>query len=418
MPGDGGARHFAGVIANATNGTVNINENTTFGAPPTLSNAGTVNIAGGKTLSSASSSYTQTAGKTVLAANTSSLSVPSGTVQIQGGALRGTGTAGPDVVVSGTGRVDPGLTNPTTPGTMTVGDDYAHGSGNLEIDFFGDDSHDVLATADQVDLGGTLKLDANGNGSLGPFVPSGGESFVIMTFAGLNGDEFDTIDVVGLPAGWTFEVIYNPTNVTVQTTATRDVSLSASNKNVIFGKNFTLSGAISSSAATCKGPGVEVALSRTMKDDDSVQELTTTTTAANGSFSFTRKADENAEYRVAVDGTAQCTEAQSGDVSVDVRKKIKATASKNPVEKREEFKLTGEIVPCGAHAGDTMILYKVVEAGGRVEELDRKPTNGQCKATFTTRIPATRTFLLKSPAEAGHLDHITGFTKIKVTVQN
>jgi hypothetical protein len=135
------------------------------GARATFINTGTVDIQTG-TLTTAGN-YTQSAGQTIVRGTLR----PSGTADIRGGTLGGTGTV--QARVTNSGRLAPGL----SPGVLTINGNYiqsAQGELVLEVNGYGTGvGHDQLRVNGTVSLGGKLTL-------LGEFLPTAGDFFTLL----------------------------------------------------------------------------------------------------------------------------------------------------------------------------------------------------------------------------------------------
>ena len=266
-------------------------------------------------------------------------------------------------------------------------------------------------------LDGTLEIDDVG---YTPLTPGAAVPVVTTPAALLRTGEFDSIVSLGGLGSFTYVPLYSSSDLQLLVKYERTFStLDASQKNVVFGKNFKITGEVDSTSAECFDE-VQVTLFREQVDGGGTGDVATKSTNPEGGFTFTRTADENSRHWVETTGAdANCAPVESTEKTVNVRKKVKVTSSKNPVAKREPFKLTVQISPCAGHEGDKVILFKVQEEGGRIDEISRKDSNDNCKATFNfpDGIGATKSYLAKSPAAEGHLDHITGFGKIKIKVE-
>jgi hypothetical protein len=200
-----GLRNFA---TNTSAGAFTIRNNKDVTTPGAFSNAGDVTMGGNSTFTS-TGDYTQSGGLTLLGTTTSELVASGACVDIQGGVLRGRGTAEPCVDVSG-GQVQPGL----SPGILNVDGTYTQSAGTLDIEVGGTTpgtGHDQLAVTGAADLGGAMALD-----TVSAFSPSDGDSFVVMTYGSRVGTStFDTVTWADLDPSLNFTVNYNPTNVTV-----------------------------------------------------------------------------------------------------------------------------------------------------------------------------------------------------------
>ena len=180
------------------------------GEAQAVENAGAVQLNGA--FNPVGTGYTQTAGTTTLGAPGGAINLsPGGAVGLQGGTLRGTGSiTGGDLSNSG-GTVAPG----TSPGTLTLTDDYTQGSGGaLAVEISGaapGTGHDQLVVGGTAALAGTLSVATSG------FTPSTGQQFKVVdaptppTAPTVTGS-FATVQHTG---GSTYSVAVNPTDVTL-----------------------------------------------------------------------------------------------------------------------------------------------------------------------------------------------------------
>ena len=157
-----------------------------------------ITIPGGTTLTSAAT-FTQTAGITTVEAG-ATLGGPGSTFALQQGVLRGTGTAGGDVVNDG-GIVRPG----TSTGILTIGGDYTqNATGTLETEIAGlapGSGYDRLAVGGTATLAGALDLSVEG-----PFDPPRSSTYDVLT-ASTRVGAFDAVGGPDLP-GRHYEVEY------------------------------------------------------------------------------------------------------------------------------------------------------------------------------------------------------------------
>lgn len=199
LPGVGGARWLNQAITNKGTGAININADTS-GFFMRVANAGTINVAAGKTLSFGEP-LTQTSGALVV--NGTLTTGPP--VTIEGGVLRGAGTVTASTVSNSGGTVQPG--NP--PGTLAISGDYTQGAaGTFATAIAGStpgSGYSRLAVSGNATLDGTLDV-TNG------FAPATGQTFQILTAGGTRSGAFSTTTVHGEPG---YDVQYNPAEVTL-----------------------------------------------------------------------------------------------------------------------------------------------------------------------------------------------------------
>lgn len=186
------------IVANQP-ATLTLNPDNTMG----LTNSGTLLATAGATMNIGDGPFTTSGSVTVEASSTISriggllqtggTTTVNGTlsatalIEIQGGALRGSGTVSGNVSSGGT--VQPGQST----GQLAVSGTFAQSaSGLLDIEIAGavpGAQHDVLAVGGAATLDGTLRVRfVNG------FVPTIGQSFTVMTYASRSGT-FSAVDV-------------------------------------------------------------------------------------------------------------------------------------------------------------------------------------------------------------------------------
>jgi hypothetical protein len=175
---NGGGSPSLHVLAGGTLKRTAAGVNGQVGIPAT--NAGTVRVDAGTLLFSGG--LTQTGGVTDVKANTLN-----GTVNLQGGTLKGTGTLGGPVDNTG-GTVAPGA----SPGLLTVTGNYTQGpGGTLQEEITGT----ALSAFDRLAVGGAVSLDGTLAIQSATFTPSSTDTFKIIggassrtgTFASLTG---------------------------------------------------------------------------------------------------------------------------------------------------------------------------------------------------------------------------------------
>jgi len=144
----------------------------------TMDQQGTVVIDAGMTLTR-TGDFTQTAGTTTVNGALTMLS--NGDVDLQGGALNGTGSISGDVANSG-GSVAPGL----SAGMLSITGDYTQtAGGSLDVEIGGftpGTEHDLLAVTGDAALAGTVSITL-----INGFVPVVGDSFVVLTATNVTG---------------------------------------------------------------------------------------------------------------------------------------------------------------------------------------------------------------------------------------
>lgn len=169
----GAALSNSGTLTNA--GAITNNGN--------IANFGTVNIQGGGVLSNlAGSTYSQTAGQTVVDGTLNSVSA----VQIVLGGLSGTGTINGSVTNS-FGTVQPG----DALGTLAINGDYTQGSRGtlvIELDGTANGNFDVLDVSGLATLDGLVDFTA-----MNGFAPVAGDDFVFLLFDSNSGN-FSKVD--------------------------------------------------------------------------------------------------------------------------------------------------------------------------------------------------------------------------------
>src|SRR5262249_5084110 len=182
---------LANFTTNSANGDFTIQNGRDFTTGGTFQNAGSVTVGPGSTFHAAGS-YTQISGVTTL--NDSSLAA-TGTVDLQGGVLTGSGTIAADV--RNAAVLEVGLAG--SAGYLVVSGNYvqtAAGTLNMEIGGLAPGSdYDVLSVQGTATLDGTLNLSL-----LNGYVPNPDDVFALLTSNGLSGD-FATINGLDFGGG-------------------------------------------------------------------------------------------------------------------------------------------------------------------------------------------------------------------------
>ena len=173
-----------------------------------LNNSGTVSVKTGTLAFPTFTSYTQTAGATVLDGGT--LALP--TLNLNGGALVGAGIVDGNVVNAST--ISPGLA-PNTAGQLTVTGNYTQtAAGRLKVEIGGPNNNqfDRLITntnpnSNATNFAGTLDLSLINN-----FHPNANLAFPIAQYLTHQG-EFTTVNGLDFGSGGNFAPFYQPNNL-------------------------------------------------------------------------------------------------------------------------------------------------------------------------------------------------------------
>lgn len=172
-------------------------------------NQGTVKVNTGSTIS-ASGGYKQTAGETQV---DGTVAMSTGTFNLLGGELKGTGTVNGTVNNQTEGTVNPG----NSTGTLTVNGVYNQaGQGILKVELGGIDAgqFDKLVVAGNnpngvANLSGKLEAEL-----IGGFTPALGDSFEVLTYRVRNG-KFTEFDRPDAPPGTMWTMVYGTNNLTL-----------------------------------------------------------------------------------------------------------------------------------------------------------------------------------------------------------
>jgi hypothetical protein len=178
----------------------------------------------------------------------------------------------------------------------------------------------------------------------------------------------------------------------------RSLSLEASDPVKTFRRRFSLSGSVTSEAgapASCTGQ-VQIKILRDVAGGaQNFQQVTTTTSDFNGTWSVEIQADVSANYIAQVDETAQCDDATSSARTVLVRKLVQLSRSPKDINPGGRVRFEVAVFPCDGHAGDIVKLQKA--KGGRFVTVAQKPTDASCEASFTRRISDDGVFRASAP---------------------
>jgi len=197
------ANALANFATNAAAGDFTIQNGRNFTTVGAFSNAGDMAIGNTSTfsvLAGGTGTYTQTGGTTNVNGT-----LDAGLADIQSGILSGSGSVLGNVTNSGT--VTPG----NSPGSLSITGDYTQSStGILDIEIGGllaGDEFDQLLITGLAMLDGTLNISL-----INSFLPSAGDSFMIMTFGSRSG-MFSTINGLNIGGGLFFDPIYSDTSL-------------------------------------------------------------------------------------------------------------------------------------------------------------------------------------------------------------
>jgi hypothetical protein len=192
---------LANFSTNSSTGTLSLQGGANLTTVGGVSNAGTVTIGTGSTLTAGGAgTYTQTAGTTT----DSGAVAASGGVTLSGGSLFGTGTISGNVQSSAT--VTPGATAAGTGTLADTGTYTQNAGGTLDINIASKKAFDVLSSSGAV-LGGTLNI-----ADLKSFVPTVGSTFKILTFGSETGT-FAAVNGLSINGSEHYTVTYQPTDV-------------------------------------------------------------------------------------------------------------------------------------------------------------------------------------------------------------
>jgi T5SS/PEP-CTERM-associated repeat protein len=202
-----------------------LGKDVTVGAGQTLNVAQTVTVASGASLTVVGgfgAGTLEVAGAVTFIDATPGSKAVDGAVQGNGGTLTVVGEVQFNGPITGVDRF-------YGPGQVVIGGDYAPGNstaqvtfdggfgvaptGTLEIEIGGTTpgtQFDQLIVTGDADLAGTLDLSI-----IGGFTPALGQSFTVLTSAGLNGTSFDNVLGTFLAGGLSFDIAYTATDVIV-----------------------------------------------------------------------------------------------------------------------------------------------------------------------------------------------------------
>ena len=261
---------------------------------------------------------------------------------------------------------------------------------------------DKLMVGGATTLGGTLFIDDVGNPA------AGGQQFELMTYPSGTGCFTSLQDNGGSPDA-IYDFSCSPTNVLVTTTALEDTEISLkSPAQVAYGKQFALSGAVTSGNSVCKA-SVNVDLLQRIGGTSNFVPLSTVSTNTAGNFTKSLTADKSATYKARLVKDAPCAGDESPARSTSVNMKVKLVSSADKVEEGDKVTMTATVTPCGDHAGFVAKLFKRIDrTSQRGFLLDKKDLNGQCKVTFERKINKATQFKVEVIPAQGHVDHAKG----------
>ncbi len=225
---------LADLAANASAGSLTIQNGRSLSVPGAFSNAGSVTVGSSSTLTAAGN-YSQSAGTTTLNGGTLTAST---TVSIGGGTLTGAGTVNANV--SNAGQVSPGLNL----GTLSINGTYTQTTtGTLNVELGGltaGSQYDQVAVSGTATLGGTLNVSVVNSLVIVP-----GNSFRILTFSSASGD-FTAKNGLDTGTGAHLVPVYDPGDLTLLTKGDTTTSLSSSANPSPFGQLVTFTATVNS----------------------------------------------------------------------------------------------------------------------------------------------------------------------------
>ena len=171
---------LASLATNSVGGSFTLGGGRTFTAASGFSNAGNLVVGSGGTFTE-TGTYTQSAATGVTQVD-GSLTTTNSTASITGGTLKGTGTITANV--TNAASVAPG----DSPGILAIAGSYTQTSaGALNLEIGGTNA--ANPDFDQLHISGTASLAGTLNVSfINGFIPTGGNSFQVMSFASKTGD--------------------------------------------------------------------------------------------------------------------------------------------------------------------------------------------------------------------------------------
>lgn len=187
----------------------------------------------------------------------------------------------------------------------------------------------------------------------------------------------------------------------------RAITLEASRERKTYGKEFVLSGGISSPSPQCVTAEVEIF--RTVVGSSTQELFATLSTNADGTFSDSFTADLSANYIAHVDPSGTCGEANSDPVPVLVRVAVNLNVSKQRVAPGSRVRLRSSVLPCGTHEGTRVILFRLI--AGDFAKVDSTRLNDECRARFTKRVRKSTAFQVRWPKQDA--DHLSGRSRKK-----
>lgn len=200
-----GFRNLASVTA-AGSLTVAGGKSLSITTATALSNSGAITVSGSGSTLTTTANINQGAGATTVLDHAGAKLATTGvsTVNLGGGTLSGIGTVQSAGVNNTAANISPGLTTGTV-GTLTITGAYSQsGTGRFTVDVVGPPgTKDLLAVSGAAGLGGILDVTTTG------FTPTTGETFTILTSAAVTG----TYATVNQAGGTTYGVAYNATTV-------------------------------------------------------------------------------------------------------------------------------------------------------------------------------------------------------------
>lgn len=245
----------------------------------------------------------------------------------------------------------------------------------------------------------------------GPSTAYGASTQEQGTIAAGSGTTAVTTDVGGLAAGTTYHYRLVATNASGSVagkdrvfTTRPAVSISASRNPVLFGSPVTLSGTVFGTAAG----GITVRLQENPYPFNGFNDVATTTTAANGTYAFTRTPSTNTAYRVVAETNPRGTSQTAFVLEQD---KVSLKANTTRPRRGHSVLFTGFSAP--SRPGALIYIQRLGRGGWHtIAKPTLTATTTPVAASFAYRLKRVKTGVYRAYIPMG-FDHAAGASSTK-----
>ncbi len=193
------------------------------------------------------------------------------------------------------------------------------------------------------------------------------------------------------------------------------LTAAASPSTIIFGGSATVSGALRDTGDSTPISGATVHLESRATATDPWVEVASTTTAADGGYTFTVSPNRNTQYRAAFGGDSSNAPTESQPVTVNVATRVSLFPRDSVIKKGGSVLFTGVVAP--NHAGDTVQVQQFVSGVWQTvatATLDQDSFYSHRVTTSKTAKKGTTSWRIVKPADVDHVQGVSPTATITI----